>query len=73
MCGDCSKVNARSRKPNRQAGIDEEFSQLREITDNYTVPNDACETYEAVYNMLAELMKIPGVIAFHFPLQNAER
>ena len=32
-----------------------EFKQLREITDNYTVPEDVCETYEAVYNMLAEL------------------
>lgn len=35
--------------------LDGEFRQLREITDNYTVPNDVCETYEAVYNMLAEL------------------
>lgn len=35
--------------------IDNEFKQLREITDNYTVPGDVCETYEAVYNMLSEL------------------
>lgn len=33
----------------------EEFAKLREITDNYTVPGDVCESYEAVYNMLAEL------------------
>ena len=35
--------------------LDNEFKQLREITDNYTVPSDVCETYEAVYNMLSEL------------------
>lgn len=34
-----------------------EFAKLREITDNYTVPGDVCESYEAVYNMLAELDK----------------
>lgn len=35
--------------------LDTEFKQLREITDNYSVPDDVCESYEAVYNMLAEL------------------
>ena len=35
--------------------LDEEFMQLREITKSYRVPDDVCETYEAVYNMLAEL------------------
>ncbi|NLZ39461.1 MAG: iron-sulfur cluster repair di-iron protein, ric [Firmicutes bacterium] len=35
--------------------LDLEFKQLREITDNYTVPSDVCESYEAVYKMLAEL------------------
>ncbi len=35
----------------------EEFKQLREITDNYTVPSDTCESYEAVYVMLSELDK----------------
>lgn len=33
------------------------FTKMREITKNYTVPNDVCESYEAVYNMLAELDK----------------
>lgn len=33
----------------------DEFAKLREITDNYQVPEDVCESYEAVYNMLAEL------------------
>ncbi len=37
--------------------LDAEFQKLREITGNYTVPGDVCETYEAVYNMLAELDK----------------
>ncbi len=32
-----------------------EFQQLRKITDNYTVPDGVCESYAAVYKMLAEL------------------
>lgn len=32
-----------------------EFAKLREITKNYTVPEDVCESYEAVYKMLAEV------------------
>lgn len=44
----------------RQAGrakpqLDDEFARLREITQNYTVPGDVCESYAAVYQMLAEL------------------
>lgn len=35
--------------------LDNEFQQLREMTDNYTVPGDVCESYEAVYNMLEEV------------------
>ncbi|MFD2728746.1 iron-sulfur cluster repair di-iron protein, ric [Enterococcus camelliae] len=46
----------------KDAGVEkpdlvDEFVKLREITDNYTVPDDVCESYEAVYNMLAELDK----------------
>ncbi|HHX79712.1 MAG TPA: iron-sulfur cluster repair di-iron protein, ric [Acholeplasmataceae bacterium] len=37
--------------------LEEEFEKLREVTDNYTVPGDVCETYEAVYKMLEELDK----------------
>ncbi|HFI0330555.1 TPA: hypothetical protein ACGOU0_000971 [Streptococcus suis] len=49
-------------KKAKDAGVEkpdlkEEFVKLREITDNYTVPGDVCESYEAVYNMLAELDK----------------
>lgn len=35
--------------------LNAEFARLREITNNYTVPGDVCESYEAVYNMLAAL------------------
>jgi regulator of cell morphogenesis and NO signaling len=35
----------------------EEFSKLRQITDNYTVPEDVCESYEAVFSMLTEIEK----------------
>ncbi len=37
--------------------LENKFKQLREITNNYSVPGDVCESYEAVYNMLAELDK----------------
>ena len=37
--------------------LSEEFIKLREITNNYTVPGDVCESYEAVYIMLSELEK----------------
>ncbi|MGI6499248.1 MAG: hypothetical protein ACOX0U_10745 [Oscillospiraceae bacterium] len=37
--------------------LNEEFARLREVTNDYTVPDDVCESYEAVYNMLAELDK----------------
>lgn len=33
----------------------EEFIALRKITDDYSVPGDTCETYEAVYTMLGEM------------------
>ena len=34
--------------------LTEEFEELRTITSNYTVPEDTCESYEAVYKMLEE-------------------
>lgn len=37
--------------------LSDEFAKLRELTDNYTVPGDVCESYEAVFNMLEELDK----------------
>ncbi|MGI6150536.1 MAG: iron-sulfur cluster repair di-iron protein, ric [Christensenellales bacterium] len=38
-----------------QPELGEEFSKLRKITKDYAVPDDVCESYEAVYSMLAEL------------------
>lgn len=35
--------------------LKDEFEELRRITDNYKVPSDTCESYEAVYNILSEL------------------
>lgn len=35
--------------------LHEEFSQLQIITKDYAIPDDVCETYEAVYNMLEQL------------------
>ncbi len=37
--------------------LDGEFKELREITDNYKIPQDTCETYEAVYEMIEEIDK----------------
>jgi len=44
---------AGTNKPN----LDEEFTQLRQTTDNYIIPADVCETYAGVYNMLSDLDK----------------
>src|SRR5690606_30620500 len=37
--------------------LTQQFSNLREITADYTIPDDVCESYAAVFNMLAELDK----------------
>ena len=37
--------------------VSDEFIQFREVTNNYQVPSDTCETYEAVYQMLESLDK----------------
>ncbi len=47
------EINEKVRKAElEKPNLDNEFKQLRQITDNYTVPGDVCESYEAVYNML---------------------
>ena len=38
--------------------LDAEFTQLRNVTDNYTIPGDVCETYAGTYNMLSEADKL---------------
>lgn len=35
--------------------LDDEFKSLREVTNNYAIPSDVCESFEAVYNMLEEV------------------
>jgi iron-sulfur cluster repair protein YtfE (RIC family) len=35
--------------------LDAEFNQLRKITNNYTIPDDVCETYAGTYTMLSEV------------------
>jgi len=37
--------------------LNNEFKELRQMTDNYIVPDDVCESYEAVYTMLSEIDK----------------
>lgn len=50
------EINARVKKAGAdKPELEHEFKQLREITNNYTVPGDVCESYEAVYHMLAEI------------------
>ncbi|MFA7075425.1 MAG: hypothetical protein WC152_01965 [Candidatus Izemoplasmatales bacterium] len=40
---------------NQIFNLDDEFKHLRVTTNNYSVPSDVCESYEAVYNMLKQL------------------
>ena len=47
-------------KKSQEAGsklpdLHEEFTKLRAITSDYAVPDDVCESYEAVYQMLEKL------------------
>ncbi len=39
----------------KHPALQQEFAQLRTITNTYRIPEDVCETYEAVYRMLGEL------------------
>lgn len=50
------EINAKIKEAGlEKPDLDNEFKQLREITDNYRVPGDVCESYEAVYSMLGEI------------------
>ena len=56
---DVNKVFETMLEKTKLAGFDKpdlsiEFKMLRDITNNYKVPTDVCETFEAVYNMLGE-------------------
>lgn len=39
----------------KHPALQQEFAQLRTITNTYRIPEGVCETYEAVYHMLGEL------------------
>lgn len=45
-------------KARQEENVENEFNLLRSVTNNYEVPGDACETYEATYQMLEEADKI---------------
>jgi len=56
------KINIKIKKAgSEKPELDKEFKELRKVTDNYTVPDDVCESYEAVYKMLAELNEAYGI------------
>ncbi len=56
------KINIKIKKAgSEKPELDKEFKELRKVTDNYTVPDDVCESYEAVYKMLAELDEAYGI------------
>mgnify|MGYP000850519295 FL=1 len=44
-------------KESQKPELTDEFKELRKITENYTIPEDVCESYEAVYKMLEDLDK----------------
>jgi iron-sulfur cluster repair protein YtfE (RIC family) len=37
-----------------EENLDSEFKHLREITDDYKIPNDVCQTFEKTYCLLEE-------------------
>ena len=50
------EINKKTKaSPNDKPNLVNEFKELRDITDNYRVPNDVCESYEGVYKMLEEV------------------
>lgn len=52
------QINAKIKKAGANIPeLGEDFATLRALTNNYTVPSDVCESYEAVYVMLSELDK----------------
>ena len=46
---------------NKETILVDIFMSLRLVSDNYRVPTDVCETYEAVYIMLSQLDHAYGV------------
>lgn len=48
-------VQSEMKNNGSEAKLDDQFEKLRNITNNYDVPADGCETYQATYRMLEEL------------------
>lgn len=49
-------INEKTKKSSSaKPDLNEEFRKLRELTKHYMIPDDVCESYEAVYKILAEL------------------
>lgn len=46
-----AKINAAG---SELVDLEPEFAALRKLTNNYEVPGDVCETFAAVYHMLAK-------------------
>lgn len=53
-----SDIISRIQTTDSNQNYDSEFEELRKVTNNYTVPSDVCETYEAVYHNLKEADEI---------------
>lgn len=41
-----------------KVGLETEFIELNNITNNYSLPSGVCETYERVYTLLKELNRL---------------
>lgn len=41
-----------------QADLTPEFEQLQAVTDNYAIPADACEAYQATYELLHQFQTL---------------
>ncbi|MBG9984977.1 iron-sulfur cluster repair di-iron protein, ric [Aerococcaceae bacterium DSM 111022] len=37
------------------------FKELRQVTSNYEMPNDVCETYEATFHMLEKMDQLQAI------------
>lgn len=46
-----------------QADLTPEFQQLRRVTQNYRVPEDACGAYQATYELLEQFQEVERITA----------
>lgn len=45
-------------KSGKTNNLNKDFEMIRKLTNNYEVPDDVCESYESIYEMIEELEKI---------------